>query len=373
MNADLVFYQNQKIWVDGCDYIVIGGIEFYNRSDGSRWTEYRLKSQDSTKERWLSIDNNYGEYSIFTQYPYQSDFEKAQIERNGFRESDSGRACVTSFFGSVDVNVNDCVDYMEYEDAQEEQIIAVERWEEETEYSKGYYLDADEIRSVDSPASKNQQEEAKGYPQVPKRKRKIWPFLIPLAVVLLAVIFFMAFRSDEKIKKFLSSNSAFTYTTSITSDINPKEKADVYQTPLSVDLAVRTILDGIDGKTEEVQQNEEDSSTALLTKEEYCLVYTSEEGTTMVQISSRAFAYQSRTAPYHSTYASHHYYRRFYYTWGYGYDRSRYKKYTSGYENYADGTLNRSTSDPYRTYSNSLRQGSTASRKSSGGGTSSGK
>ena len=41
----------------------------------------------------------------------------------------------------------------EYEDGTEELIIAVEQWEDESEYSKGCYLDMDEIVLLDSGCS----------------------------------------------------------------------------------------------------------------------------------------------------------------------------------------------------------------------------
>ncbi|MFR2694444.1 MAG: DUF4178 domain-containing protein [Enterocloster bolteae] len=62
-----------------------------------------------------------------------------------YRQADAGQAVVTSCFGQVDTSPGDTVRYTEYEDGTEELIIAVEQWEDETEYSKGCYLDMDEI------------------------------------------------------------------------------------------------------------------------------------------------------------------------------------------------------------------------------------
>ena len=119
---------------------------------------------------------------------------------------------------------------------------------------------------------------------------------------------------------------------------------------------------------QDVQENTEDESVAILTEHEYCLVYESEEGKTMVQASSRAYVYQSTNDPYHARTTTSRHYHSFYYFRGYSRDASRYNNRASGYQNY-DGTAPEyNYSDTYRTYSNTVRQGSTGTRTSSGGG-----
>ena len=112
---------------------------------------------------------------------------------------------------------------------------------------------------------------------------------------------------------------------------------------------------------------------AILTKDEYCLVYFSESNETLVQVSSRLYSYTSSNAPYRARHSSAAYYRRYYYSRGYNTDSTRYSKKTTSYENYDDGTINSNTNDKYKNYSESVRQSSTSSRPTSGGGTSSGK
>lgn len=160
----------------------------------------------------------------------------------------------------------------------------------------------------------------------------------------------------------------YSYETSITSDLNEEEKADVYSTSRSIEMAAKDIINAIDGETEDVQENTEDESVAILTEHEYCLVYESEEGKTMVQASSRAYVYQSTNDPYHARTTTSRHYHSFYYFRGYSRDASRYNNRASGYQNY-DGTAPEyNYSDTYRSYSNTVRQGSTGTRTSSGGG-----
>ena len=181
------------------------------------------------------------------------------------------------------------------------------------------------------------------------------------------------FINKDKIADYLSSSGLFTYTTSITSDLNNNEKADVYSTALSVEEAAKSVIDCVNGDVEDIQENAEDGTVGIMTKYEYCLVYTDTENQTLAQISQRSYVYSSTNNPYRSTNTTARYFRRHYYTIGYSSDSSRYKKYTSGYDNYDDGYIDTNSNNKYKTYSNSVRQSSVNSRTSSGGGTSSGK
>ena len=306
MGKTLQFNKAQNLSIEGAEYRVTGGIEFHNRSDGSRWWEYCLLETRTRGIKWLSIDNIYEEYAIYTQCPYGSEFDEMNIFRDGYRQADAGQAVVTSCFGQVDTSPGDTVRYTEYEDGTEELIIAVEQWEDETEYSKGCYLDMDEIVLLDSGCS-GQVESNRTLGFVNMKN-------LAVAAVILAVLGVLSYtyiQSNKKtIHKYLEGNINFSYQTSITSDLNEKERADVYSTDLSVDDAAKAIIQAIDGGTEDVQKNGEDDSVAILTKSEYCLVYTSTDQTTMVQISSRAYVYQSTNTPYHATGHTHSYYRR---------------------------------------------------------------
>ncbi|MBO5302876.1 MAG: DUF4178 domain-containing protein [Lachnospiraceae bacterium] len=368
MGKEFHFYQNQHIIADGTEYRVIGAIGFYNRSDGSRWMEYRLKSVSGNQEKWLSIDNMYQEYAIYTPCSYSSRFTPEEMSRNGYYQADAGEAQVSGeCFGNVDVEAGDRVHYIEYEDKTEEKILAIEQWEDETEYATGYYLDWEEIVPLDS-------EKISTNAGKKTNTKNVFVNMITILSVLAIVIgVIFSIKDSGTIRKFLEQSSSFTYETSITSDLNSKEKADVYTTDLSVETAAMTIIQAIDGNTEDVQESDEDDSVAILTKKEYCLVYTDTENVTRVQISDRSYVYKSTNTPYRSTHRTHSYYRRFYYDRGYSSDYGKYGSDTSGYEGYDGAAVSTDTGDVYRTYSNSVRQSSVSSRSSSGGGISSGK
>ena len=119
MGKTLQFNKDQNLSIEGAEYRVTGGIEFHNRSDGSRWWEYCLLETRTRGIKWLSIDNIYEEYAIYTQCPYGSEFDEMNIFRDGYRQADAGQAVVTSCFGQVDTSPGDTVRYTEYEDGTE--------------------------------------------------------------------------------------------------------------------------------------------------------------------------------------------------------------------------------------------------------------
>lgn len=381
---NLYFGTGDKVRIEQEQYDVQGLISFYNDADDYRWTEYKLKAISSGVIRWLSIDTTYNEYAIYDQYRYSKEFKDDEIIAKGYKQADYGTATVSAFRGDVDVDTGDIVRFKEFEDSTEEKIMAIEVWEDETEYSKGYYLDEDEIEKVSDNAGSYDNSDYsqskvineghyEGGSGNGKTVAIILVALIVLIPILVIVIKGIGGSKTVSMSQFISSDSNFIYTTSITSDTDSNEKADIYSTTLDVESAAKAIIDGINGETEDVQENSEDNSVGILTAEEYCLVYISETGETLVQISTRLYTYSSNNTPYRSHYNTGIYYRSYYYTRGYTSDTNRYSGYQSGYQNYNDGTVNTNSNNKYQSYSSSVRQSSAGSRTSSGGGTSSGK
>ena len=377
MEEALKFRKGDHIKIEGELYQVLGGIELVNRSDGARWTEYYVQNLQNGKERWLSVDEIYDEYAIYTSCDGKG-FSEEELDTKGWKNADSGVEEVLGWFGNVDAEQGEKASYTEYEDSTGEYLMSVEHWDGETEYAKGYYLDKDEIEVASDLQQAGNRQFRVDYnncqPRQPQtmqkkkgRNKKI------LAVVVIAVMAWGIWAmtksaSKKEIRNYLEDSPFYSYETSITSDLNEDEKADVYSTHRSIEMAAKDIIMAIDGKTEDVQENTEDESVAILTEHEYCLVYESEEGKTMVQASSRAYVYQSTNDPYHARTTTSRHYHSFYYFRGYSRDASRYNNRASGYQNY-DGTAPEyNYSDTYRTYSNTVRQGSAGTRTSSGGG-----
>lgn len=364
--------------VDGGIYHVTGKILYKNTVDNCSWFEYKIVPDQYGDEKWLSYDATYREYSIS---------EVAwNISTAGYHEVDRGVEVVKGAWGDVDVEIDDKASFVEYEDDTEELIISLENWEDGQETSKGYYLDEDEVeflgagrnggygdnlqnRTHTTTYSDMRGRSTRSYNS---KKFSVAGILIFLMMFLSPIASVLGASSGTTIAKHLKKSINYTYVTSITG--STKKNADVYQSSLSLDATAKDIIDAIKGNTVDVQQNTEDgdNSIALLTKKEYCYIYTAEDGTIYVQISSREYAYNNDSEPYRSTDRSSRYYRRYYYSRGYSSDSSSYSGY-SPYSSYSGDTISSSSGDTYRSYSSSVRQASTSSRTSSGGGISSGK
>lgn len=361
----------QLLIIEGAKYEIAGKIEFKNLKDNCMWEECRLIQKRDGREYWLSYDNLYKEYSL-TRMVRSSN-------TSGYKLVDSGKGKVTRVEGIVDAEVGDTFEFEEYEDNSEENIISIERWEGEEEVSEGYYLDRDEIKIFEGIESAE-----KNFNFFNKK------FLTIIGIIIFGILIY-CFVTGEKtpnIAQYLKKQTLYyEYITSITGE--NKEKADVYKASFtSVDAVVKDIIDGIEGKTEDVRKNEQDTSTTILTKDEYCFIYEDKiDKNILVQISSRKYAYTSNKSPYHSSSVAHSYYRNYYFMRGFARDREAYSRYNSAYEGYQgtplkeDNTYNRYSSsarvrrEPVVSggSSGSVRQSSRRSRSFSGGGLSSGK
>lgn len=369
---DIKFYINDEVIVQNNKYIVTGYIQYKNLNDGYVWFEYRLKELNSNTIAWLSIDNLYEEYAIYRQERNSYGFTAEEIERQGYREADSGVQAVIDFNGRMDVDKGEQARFWEYEDGDAEKIIAIEEWSDGREYSTGHYLDRDDISII---GQNTIRENSNSF----QKNKSIMDYCLAVGSVLLImfviVVFLVNIGGSYLIEKHLEESSSYRYVTSITSDRENEHKADVYRSSLSLDETVKNIIDYIEGDTEYIQQNkdEDDSSVAIITKEEYCFVYESEDNEILVQISSRQYAYSSTNTIYKGRSGSYRYYRRYYYSTVYSKDKSSFGSSSDSFSGYQDGNVSTNSSDTYSSYASSVRQNSILSRRSSGGGTSSGK
>lgn len=355
------FQLGDIICADGEQYRVAGRITYQNMTDHCDWDEYRLLNTDTGEERWLSIDDTYQEYSIWK-------MERFCPDLSGYHQSDQGMEVVVSYEGGgLDVDRGERANFVEYEDPTEELLISQEQWSDGMEYASGCYLDEDEIWLVRSDPGFKAKQNAKGYLAI---VIMILAFLIPSLGGLLEGV---DFHITPTVQKYVGKTNHYTYVTSITG--NEKQKAKVYSSDLTLDMTAKDIIAGIEGNTEYVQKDDEETegAIAILTPKEYCLIYQSLEGQVLVQISSRKYAYTTDDDPYHSTQLTRRYYRRFYRSTGYSGDSASYHNYSSPYSSYDGESFSYSSGNSYESYSSSIRQSSIEARQSSGGGLSSGK
>ena len=374
-DQELLFGIGEKLRVDGKNYTVKGKIDFRNEADDCNWTEYKLVStNDVHNVKWLSIDLVYREYAIYSECGKMTE---PDIIGRGYHEVDQGIAKVMGSSGDVDTDYGEAVQFKEFEDKTEEKIISIEKWEDEVEYSSGYYLDAEEIERIGGSyqSAVNDRKQSTGRDN---QAEKVIGTVLN-GILWLVVVFIMVSSSGilsqigtVNLVKEIKKDSNFTYVTSITADIDNKQKADVYQTSLSIEEAAKVILRLADTSVLSVDEDAKEGSVAIITKKYYCIVYTSDEGNTMVQVSTRKYAYNSRQDVYHGSTRISGFYRGYYYTNAFSDDESKYKG-VNAYENYDGDAYYTDSNNSYQSYSDTIKQESIAARQSSGGGTNSGK
>lgn len=371
-NDNLHFNIGSKIKVEGTPYVVEGAITF-KQNDGSKWTEYRIRSQAYHMDKWLSVDTQYDEYALYTKSSSGSDFSSENMGSNGYKMVEDNYARVIDYKGNVDVDLGDIVSYREYEDSTEELLLSIEQWDDEIEYSKGHYVDKNSIEKIDSSSL---------YEPVGLENNSIKPkhiiYILMIGFIVVILLSFMkssllGLGKKESLSNFIKSNENFIYVTSITSDLDSNKKADVYSTNSSVEDASMLIIEGIKGNIADAQENREDGTVVITTSDELALIYTSEDNETLVQLSTREYVYSSRSNPYRSHHTTGRYYRSYYFGRVYQEDRNRFGKAPDGYSDFSGEGFTSDDNNRYKVYSNSVRQSSTSTRSSSGGGTSFGK
>lgn len=176
--------------------------------------------------------------------------------------------------------------------------------------------------------------------------------------------------SHKSLAKKLDNNSNFSYTTSLTSNYDRSDKANVYTTDMSVQEAAEYLMK--EDWPEDYTDLDNDEAIQLTYDDYYVLIYASEDGLTYIQISSRKYihnnGYHGLYRPYRNNivlfydtaYTSSRYYRKDNNRYGNGYAR------TSGNVNTTSSKTNTSTGKTdtsVKTDSNKIRPDKNASSK----------
>ena len=339
-----ILEKGQVVNIKNKKHIVIGMIQF--KEDTWVWEEYKIKDEAGVIS-WLNIEEDDGitKYSVYKENyslpnPYSIDFEYNNEKYSLFEK---GTARVIKYFGSVDVDMGEKVDFKEFINESKNKIIAIENWAGEVEKSIGEYINESDIEItniIEKVPISAQEKNGKITAGI-----TIAVFVIPMIIVFFTSIFSSFFAKNKSISKFLEKDSNFKMVTSVTNNEND-EKATVYETSLSIDEATKKIIDGIPESIQKVTQaSSVEEGVGIFTKKEYAYVYKSENNTTYVQVSKNKFVTTDSNS-----------YKARYRTRGY------YRTYRSTY-----------TNSTYNSYLSSAKQQSINARKSSGGGTSSGK
>ncbi len=338
--------KGQILYIDNQKYTVLNMIEFQETT--WIWQEYEILNEKN-EHKWLVMEeeeNKKVQYTIFEKYRGNIDTNDIEftIEDKSYELYEKGTASVKDYFGNADVDKFETCVYYEYRTKDKTEIIAIEKWQDETEKSIGYNIPHEKIQITE------EYDKIKINNSIKKNKMgNIFCFIFVLLFFILPIMLslFSGLFVNKSIQKYLEkATTKYTYITSVTNNTN-KKKAKVYESSFSdIDGTVKDIIDGVpEGITDTIDANPdtEADGIGLQTNNEYAYIY-QENGKIYVQVSSKDYVKSSGTM-YHSRH--HHYYHNTY------------------------NSIRRSTK--YSNYATSARQRSVNSRTSSGGGTSSGK
>ena len=450
------FVVGHDISVKGVKYLVLGSILYKDRQQGDEWEEYRLRNSNDESEWWLSFDTGNDEYEM-------SFMVGRSRPPAGFSRVDSGTQVVRIRYGSVDVDNGETARYETWEDAAGVHTFSVERWSDGTEYSRGMYVERADIQDLGpSPDAKSVSKASSGSGSGINGGcfSRFVTVLVGCWILWTLWMLVSMFLSGEhnyatNLCALLDGDSTYMVVEEAYDSSQPDVKT--YATSRSVAAATNNIIKKLEGNVRHVRGNDNNQTVALLTDNEYILVYqdagedglgvdeerndvegstktpatgsedaasagdstnsvttwdmiqsraddgaqapedtsaqdsaSAESATeaaaaetadsetngerTLVQVSSREYAYTTDRRPYHARYSSYLWYRRFYRAIAYSGDKESFKGTESSYSHYTGETaIDSATTSSYEFYANSIRQESMGTKRSSDGGTSYGK
>lgn len=277
----------QELEIRGQKYCVMGQVR--NRQNEFQWVEYDIEPELG-ESVWLSVErvaDGSCALSLHRSIPFslvrlQDGGASVLWDNKTYERTEQGTAVVTGYSGRGDYDHNERFTFIEYR-SQFGEILTCEYWSDEQEASLGRELPFSDLKILNSRKLSVAVGGGTGL-----RISFSVVFLVTVLIVMIAPHVYSLFNMTPLIEKQLASRSSFRRLTSVT--LNDGRKAQVYSTPLSADAACRAII-AMDPErirfvtttTEETASGEE-AERMLQTSRESVMIYTSEDGTTCVQV-----------------------------------------------------------------------------------------
>lgn len=349
----LNFSIGDKISIENKEYYIYGIIRYKNKDDSSERIEYNLlPTRFNLINSWLSIDTTHNEFSIC-----DDDWCSYKVPKD-YILVETGTDCVLSTEGNTNKDDNEPVEYKKYEDITHQKIYYA-KYLPKRSSSSNTRFSHEKWHKISPSQIKLLQEDCFNGREPHNRSHIIINCLI---IAFLAFFIYSAFFYMP-VEHHLKKDKDYSFLTSITED--NKKVAKIYVSSLSMDAVAKDIIDSIEGDAEMVCQSpdETDNSIAILTGDEYCYIYLSNENSnkcpvdaTLVQISTRKNTYRYDYDLYNGSNSSNEYFKHFFYFFGYRRDYFKYNSYSSPYDDYIDTESNLRKNDIYYDYWNKVRE-----------------
>ncbi len=215
--------------------------------------------------------------------------------------------------------------------------------------------------------------------------------LLWIILGIVAVVFFIGNnKTSTNAALAMGKDPQYQYATSLTSEFESSEKANVYTTDMTVQETARDLISK--AKPREHSDLSSTEFISLMYEDQYIFIYEGEDDKTYVQVSSRQYAYRGGTTLYRSRHrGAWDFFRDYYFVKGlmrdvkrFGgrnyYDRNIYVPSATQIQKIGTPTATKTTlpktttpTKIQRTDTHKIRRSSTGVRRSVGGGTSFGK
>ena len=370
------FSVGQQILINNDLFSVTSIVKYQNVYDGAIWEEYIAYSPMNGTRRF-TYDPTMG---------YQLLNPRSDIEiPTGFQQLENGEQIVREVQGDIEISVGDRLTYTDYINLSGAVLTVLEGKSGANAWD-GAYVPVQFIRAFDGTfsmpedAAKNNKDKEtfasrhKGVSGVVHGPGLTWIITIVItAVITLAGIGLATCSSSDpefSLHDYITGTSAYTQVSSI-ADSNGEE-ITVYSHDGSIEDVAKDIISGVEG---DIDSTDGDATKAAINEDDdFVVVYpSSENGKTLVMLASRKAMYADDTQPYQMSDEVYSWMRDYYWTTCYEQDQQKYSDTTSRYSTHHGRYIVINSGNGYRGWADSARQESINSRKSSGGGISSGK
>ncbi len=267
----------QNIEIKGKKHTVVGSANM--RQENFKWKEYKLSNG-----QWLCIEaSGQGDYamSIHTAVAgilVDKTSDSVTYKGKKYALLERGNAVVSSFNGNVDYDPHEKCRFEEYE-AADGSLFSVEVWSDETENSHGELLAYKDVKVLDT-VSKVKNPAAMG-------NAIKYLVIAGIALFIFAVYIYPMFNLTPSINSQLSKDASFEYVTAVTLNDGKNTKSQVYKANgYSLETACEALIKMDPERITFVNTLTDiaNGEKMIKTSREVVLVYESEEGDVMVQI-----------------------------------------------------------------------------------------
>ncbi len=305
-NYKLEFHLRDLVKVDNYVYRVISIVVFKPSNKNKVFIRYKLEDIEDYTIRYLDINTSDNECIFYLECPFVASVLQ-EIEKKEYIDYKLKQAIILDVRGASKYDVADILNYKIYIDKDTNNYKYIEFKKGEKFYLNGNKISRDKISIEKFDSLKIEADISK---EIVKNKEiqsknKFIKLALGITFIFIFLVMLVVSIGESEIPLLIDTikyDEQFIYLTSLSSKIDKEEEASVYKTNLDIEDTVKKILKEYDGQVLNVIEDTKEGSVAIITSNEYCLVYMGDSYKTFIQISSRKYIYLDGNIPYNSAF-----------------------------------------------------------------------